>query len=440
MVSEQHIIQQLKIIDPPKFESMICNLLHQGAFPEIVHQNASIIPYGINMEKARTRKSSPRSDAELIISGLNVESSVQGDWKSKFKDAIKKNKNQPIKNFVFGTNQDVGSRTIKSDGKDIDAVEYGQNNLNCENCFIIDQQTLVIKLQNPKFFYIRREFLNIPEDFLCSVERYKNILKNNNSLVCNVSKSKIESYVNFLTDKLIFDPKQIILLHSDKYFALLHAIAVWASGQTKKDSKNILSQSLCFIKWPYSKVSLKNISNLEIMSNIPTIVFIWGAHEIENISDYLKFDIQNVMLVFICKSAFKDKVEGEFRGFRDTISIKDLYISEIDKREISTKEREKHQNKIDTIVSNLKECLLKCEALIYFYSPFRLNDPILKNKIVSILKINQTQLDQLFTLLKQNDLASKTGSILWLKQPIMAKKLLNDYISDGSFNIEEMII
>ena len=51
MVSEQQIIQQLKIIDPYRFEWMISNLLHQGAFPEIVDQNASIVSFGINIER-----------------------------------------------------------------------------------------------------------------------------------------------------------------------------------------------------------------------------------------------------------------------------------------------------------------------------------------------------------------------------------------------------
>jgi len=413
MVSDQHIIQQLKIIAPFKFESMICHLLHQGAFLDIVEKNASIIPYGINMEKARTRKSSPRSDAELIIRKLKIESSVQEDWKSKFKEVIKKNKGQPIKKIVFCTNQDTGSMEINVNRKKIDAIEYCRNNLNCEDCFVINQQSLVLALQTPEFFHIRRNFLNIPEDFFCSVEGYKDILKNSSSLACNVSKS---------------------------YFALLHAIAVWALGQNKKDSTNTLSQSLCFIKWPYSRASLKNISDLEIKSNIPTIVFIWGAHEIKEPSDYLKFNKLNVMLVFICKSAFKDKVVEKLRKSGSLISIKDLYISGIGEEEVSSKECVTHERKIYTLVSSLKEQLKKCEALIYFYSPFYLDDPKLINKIRSILKINKTQLNQLFKLLVQSNLASRTGNILWLKQPIIARKLLNDYIDDGTFHIEEMII
>lgn len=438
MVLDEHIIQKLKKIDPAKFEQMICHLLNRGAFTEIVHQNASVVSYGMNLEKARTRKSPKRSDAELSIPGVKIEFSVSEDWKSKFKRDVQKNKDQPINKFGFYTNQDVKNKEINIDGKRIDAEEYGRNILNCESCFIFGLQDLVFKLQIPEFFYIRRQFLNIPEDFFCSVERYKNILENHNSLAYNESKSEIESCLNFLTHELIFDPKQIVLLHNNKYLALLHAIAVWASGQTKKDSKNILSQSLCFIKWPYNVENLKNISESEIKSNIPTIIFIWGANEIDKPSGYLKFDIDNVMLVFICKSTFKDEVIEKLRKFNDLISIKDLYIPEIGEEEVSSRGYVAHEHKIDTLISSLKEQLKKCEALIYFYSPFYTNESILKRKISSILKINLAQLDQLFTLLIQNDLASKTGRILWLIQPIMAKKLLNDYINDGSFNIEEM--
>ena len=442
MISEQHIIQKLKIIDQYNFESMIDSLLHQGAFPEIVNQNASLQPYGVNMENRRTRKSFPRADTELITHSLKVESSVQVNWKSKFKEVIENNKGQSIEKFVFCTNQDIHSAEINIDGKNIKAEEYGRNNLNCKNCFVIDKQSLILILQNPAFFHIRRNFLDIPEDFFCSVEGYKRILQQNSSLALesNFPQSKIRRYANILSDKLIFEPKQIILLHNDDYLALLHSIAEWASGQVKKDSPNTLSQELCFIRWPQNGINLENIITSEINEKIATIVFIWGAHEIQTLSEYLMLNKKNVMLVLVCKSAFKDRVYDKLGSFGGSISIQDLFISEIDNREVSTKEHEMHQHKIDTLVESLKEYIKKCEALIYFYSPFYPDDSKLKNKIGSILKINQAQLDQLFILLKQNNLASKTGGILWLKQPIIAKKLLNDYINDGTFNIEEMVI
>ncbi len=440
MVSEQQIIQKLKIIDQYKFEWMISNLFHQGAFPGIVEQNASIVPFGVSTEKERTRKSFPRSDAELITGEVKIESSVQVDWKSKFKEVIENNKGQPIKKFVFCTNQDIKSKQINIDKKKVDAEEYGRNNLNCKDCFVIGQQMLILILKNPAFFYIRRNFLNILNDFFCSVEEYKSILKQNSSLECNLSQSEIEQYVNILSDRLTFDPKKTILLHNDEYLTLLNTIAVWASGQVKKDFPNTLSQDFCFIRWPQSIISLENISTSEIDERIATIVFIWGAHKIENLSEYLMFNKQNVMLVFVCPSVFKDKVYEKIIDFGGSISTQDLCISEIDKRGVSTKESEAHKQKISTVVRNLRELLLKCEALIYFYSPFYPSDTELKKKISSILKINQIQLNQLFTLLLQNNLASITGKILWLKQPIIAKELLNDYINNGTFHIEEMVI
>lgn len=301
-------------------------------------------------------------------------------------------------------------------------------------------ETIDFNTAKPSIFFIRRNFLNIPEDFFCSVEEYKSVLKKNNSLVCNVSKSKIKLYANILSNKLTFDHKKTILLNNDDYITLLHTIAIWASMQVEKYYPKAMSQDLCFIKWPYSRVNLDNMSIIEINDKIPTILFIWGAHEIENLYDFRIFNKQNVMLVFIYKSAFRDQVHDKLRDFGSLNSIQDLYISEIDEREISTKERERHRHKINTVVRSLTDRLLKCEALIYFYSPFYTDDPKLKNKIGSILKINQTQLNQLFKLLLQNNFASKIGEILWLKQPIIAKELLNDYINDGTFNIEEMVI
>ncbi len=439
MVSDQQIIQKLKTIDSCRFELMIDNLFHQGAFPEIVNSNASIEIFGVNVEKERTRKSSLRSDAELITGEVKIESSTQENWQLKLKEVIKKNKDRVIKKFVFCTNQDTGSKQISVNRKSIDADEYCRKNLHCNDCFIIGQQILVLQLQNPIFFYIRRNFLNISEDFFYSVEGYKNVLNQNSSLVCSVDQSEIERYAKVLSDNLTFDPAQTILLHNDDYITLLHTIAALGCQQINNDLQNTISQDLCFIKWPQNRVNLENVSTSEVNDSIPTIVFIWGAHEISNLSEYLMFNKQKAMLIFVCKSAFKDDVQNKIKNFGGSITIQDLYISEIDKREVSTDERETHKQKINTVVETLTEILLKYEALVYFYSPFYTDDSGVKKKIRSVLQIDQNKLNSLNKLLLQNDLASITGRILWLKQPVIAKELLNDYLDNKTLNIDDLI-
>lgn len=439
MVTDQQIIQKLKTIDQYKFESMVNNLLHQGAFPEIVDINSSLEPFGVNIEKERTRKSSPRSDAELITGEVKIESSVQENWQTKIKEIITNN-NATMKKFAFFTNQDVGSKQISIDRKNVDAENYCQNKLKCESCFVIGQQAITLKLQNPSFFYLRRNFLNIPADFFYSVGGYKDVLGQNSSLICNINKSEVDKYAKILSSQLSFDPSRVVLLHNDDYITLLHAIATSVSEQITEEADESMSQDFCFIKWPQNRMNLENIGTSEINDDIATTIFIWGAHEISNISEYLMFNKSKVMLVFVCKSAFKNDVENKLKNFGGSISIYDLYISEIDKREVSTDEREKHRLKVNTLVETLSELLLKYEALVYFYSPFYLNNSEVKRKIRNVLQINQKQLDQFNDLLLKSDLASMTGRILWLKQPVIAKESLSNYLDSGIFNIEDLVI
>jgi len=158
MVTDQQIIQKLKTIDQYGFESLVNNLLQQGAFPEVLNNDASVEPFGVNIEKERTRKSSPKSDTESITGDIKVESSVQANWESKLKEVVEKHKNQTINKFVFFTNQDTSSKQISVGGKNMDADEYCRNGLGCQSCYVIGQQILALQLQNPAFFYKEKFF------------------------------------------------------------------------------------------------------------------------------------------------------------------------------------------------------------------------------------------------------------------------------------------
>lgn len=439
MTSEDQIVQKLNTIEQYNFELMVNNLLYQGAFHEIVDEHALIESFGINIEKRRTIKSRPRADAELTLKGIVIESSTQKDWRSKLKELLEKNKGRKINKFVFCTNQDTGTKEIKVDGKTLDAEKYCCESLRCESCFIIGQKAIVLPLQDPRFFYIRRNFLNIPDDFFYSATNYRSLLKNNDSLVCEVKNSEIERYSNILSDKLTFDPNYIVLLFNDDYITLLHTIGMFGYKRIASESQRVITIDLCFIRWPQRVVNFDNVSVTEINDHIPTVIFVWGAHNISNISEFLMFNKRNVMLVFVCQLVFKEKVLDELRNFRGHIQIQEIHIFEIDQRQVSVDEQEIHRRKIHCLVEDLTELSLMYEALIYLYSPFFLNDRERKKRVRKILGINQSQVDQLNNLLLNNDLASVTGRILWLKQPIVAKDLLKNYIEKNIFPIDNLM-
>lgn len=285
MVTDQQIITSLTTISGYDLEVLANNLLAQHAFPEIT---ATFEPLGINLEKARTRKSPSRADTESIDGSYKAEVSVKEDWQDKLKEDIKKNVGRVSDTFIFFTNQDVGNKQIIVDGEQIDAEDYATLQLGCKKSFIIGRQALALLLQNPAFFYIRRNILQITGDLFVSIDQFKKIIRENTGLASSVEEEKIEEYAGVLFNELKFDSKRIVLLHNDDYITLLHTIAAWGVRfETKSDDK-IIDQVLCFIRYPQYH-NLEVISNNEINDAIQTVLFIWGADNIPNVSEYLRF-------------------------------------------------------------------------------------------------------------------------------------------------------
>lgn len=152
------------------------------------------------------------------------------------------------------------------------------------------------------------------------------------------------------------------------------------------------------------------------------------------------FNKRNAMLVFVFKSGFEQCIAEELHASGTHLLLQTLHMPAIDGQKITPDEQKSHKRKIATIAADLINLLLRYEALIYFYSPLYSDDLATKRKMRNILKIKQTQAKQLEDLLLQNDLASMTGKILWLKQPVVAKVLLRDYIDQNIFPIDDLMV
>lgn len=433
---QEQIIQRLKTIDQYHFEAMVNNLLHQGAFPEIANEDASVEQFGINIEKKRTIRSAPRADAEIRLQGIKIESSTQEDWSGKLNEVLQKNKGKSIGFFAFFTNQDTGTKQIRINGKSIDAEEYSTTELGCKKSWIIGQKDLVLRMQNPKYFSIRRNCLSIPADFFCSAREYSEILGKNPSLECETNKSDLERYAGMLKDRLSFDSSSIVLLNNNDYITLLHVVGFLAVNLIEEHSQDL---DFCFIRWPQKYTNTASIDSSEVGTEIPTFMVVWGAHEIDNLSEFLRFNTENVMMVFVTQTGFKEEVRGRLESSKGNIHVEEVSIGDIDKRPVEPDEKAKHQEKIKTVVQELLDLMLRYEALVYFYSPFNLDDQQKIDKIMAVLHINIGELDQLRELLIKSDLAAITGRILWLKQPVVAKELLNDFINKDAISVSSLV-
>lgn len=132
-------------------------------------------------------------------------------------------------------------------------------------------------------------------------------------------------------------------------------------------------------------------------------------------------------------------MRGRLESSRGNIRVEEVSVEAIDERLVRPEDKAKHQEKIKTIVQELLDLMLRYEALIYFYSPFNLDDQQKISKVMAILHIDDAKLDQLRELLIKADLAAITGRILWLKQPIVAKELLNDLINEDAISVSSLV-
>ena len=239
-----------------------------------------------------------------------------------------------------------------------------------------------------------------------------------------------------IEEMVSFDPTCVTLLHNHDYMTLLHAVAVWASLEMKEA---IDSLDICFIRWPQQNIDTSRIDPSELNSLVRTFLIIWGAEEIENLAELLKFAASNIMVVLVTKTDLKPTVRKRIDTFLGAMRVEEVSIKEIDERVAEPSEKKKHQEKIESIANELVGLMLKLEALLYFYSPFTLDDAEKIKRVMKVLKVDESGLSHLREVLVKNDLAAITGRIIWLKQPLVAKGLLKEYIDNGTISIDDLM-
>lgn len=442
MIKRSDIINGLNTIDQADFEHLINLLLDQGAFPDVMEENLFLEPFGINLKKHRTRKSPTRGDAELKSRGIIIEKSVNEDWGAKFKKDIAKNKGKSCKKFVFCTNQDANDKKIKfKKGNSIDYRDYCRGELGKSvECYIISQDEIVIRLENPKYFCIRRNILNIEGDFFCKPLTFLSNIQNNPNFQTKIDKKVLEEYAEELDKELILRPNSVFIVHNNDYRALLHSVGIWASHKIDSliDSENV-RRDYCFVEWSYQNCDLRGVDSKEISDEVESVIIIWDAHSIENLHDYTKFLKPNVSMVFVTETSLKDSnVLSQLNDYLK-IPISEVHIDSIDLREVTKEEITQHESMIQNALDNEKTLMLKYESLIYFYSPVYLDKEEIMEKISHILNISMDKAIDLKNQLLKNDLAGVTGNIFWLKHSKVAKSNLDRFIGEGLFKIEDLI-
>jgi hypothetical protein len=444
MTTDADIGVKLQHIDQVVFSKLVSDLVYAGAYKEIVDEYSLVEAFGTSVEKERTIASAPFGDVEVRSSGLLIECSVDEEWKDKIKQDLKKytKRKGEYRKIAFFTNQLAGTKQIKIGGKgakNIDITEYVKSQTDCEECFLVDRRDLIQVLQQPKFFHIRRKYLAIESDFFVNPTSYLNEIKSNAAFSSVVEAPLLEGYVKELGTHVTFSPGGIYVIYNDEYGALLQTIGVWAEKEfLKNEGEVVIKRDYVFINHPQR---YNRNADAEISKNVETFIVIWGANSIENIVDYLMLNKQNTTLIFVCKQGFEDlNVIAPLQASGGTVNPKKISIASIDTRTITEEDVLVHEQKISSYVEDTSKLLKKMEALVYYYSPLDMEDASIKEKMIKALNINETQFLAMKEHLVKSNLAGVTGTILWLQQPGIAKKLFEKMLDDGTFNLLDLYI
>lgn len=439
MITEAQIGDKLRTIDQYRLERLVTHLLYQGAFSDIVQPHSFIQSFGTNPDKERTIKSPGHADAELRNLGVHIESSVNEGWSGKFVRDVEKNRGRPIKVFIFCTNQNTGSNHIRVDGFEGTAEQYGRDQLACETCFIMGRNELRYPLQEPQFSHLRRQFLDIPEEHFHPPARFLQSIRLNPGYRTSVEEIRLQAYGAEVGAALSFSPDELTILHSDDYITLLHALGLWADAESERQKEQAITMDHCFINWPAPVAALQDVDQRELSPEVDSFLYVWGANDITNLSEYLKFWRDGVSLVFVTPTAFKEEVARRLNSSGTAFSPRYVTLPSLDRRSVDLREVAEHEGKLRSFMEAALDHLKQLEALVYFYSPVRLSDPHIRTKMCGVMSIEEERFSQLTNLLVQSEVAAITGEIIWLKEPGVAKKLLDDFITRGVFPIESLV-
>lgn len=177
-------------------------------------------------------------------------------------------------------------------------------------------------------------------------------------------------------------------------------------------------------------------------------MYIWEAQAIDNLSDYLKFWRDRVSLVFVTKSIYKDDLGRRLNSSGASFSLRYAILPSLDPRSVEVqelteeeeiKELNEHDGKLRSFMEAELDHLKRLEALIFFYTPVYRTNEQTRRKMCTVMGIEESRLSHLTDNLVQSKVAAVTGNIIWLRQPGVAKKLLDDFITRGVFPVESLV-
>ena len=478
------IIKALENIDSASSHGLCDDLIYAGALlPELKHNAPDSA--GWNPAKHHTI-SSPADNAIELEGGLCVlEYSREENWVRKLKSDVKSiqqwadKESHVLVRFVFITTRDIGSKELDDgEGNMLSPREYIRKKLCRFNvqANVFGQKSLLVALQNSDYFYIRRRWLNISDDYFQSLKSFelyhiKQAQDRHIYLEKFVETSSRKQSINALEEFVVQADVRVLLIHSQGGIGKTRFV-LEALKRVKEWAGNI---DVLFNQ----RRRHTNVDEVipEISEDQESLIVIDDAHILDNLVEFKKILLKKnrAKLVLITRSTAKESVEQEI-GY----PVKEIELNSLD-RESSIEllrinldtslldQPLKHAARIcegnpllvgitahlinagvvqslgdlktdDLVKSYFKEILndlrgrvaLNCYqlylALLFLLKPFSANDAETRSLIRKLVDINEWQEGFLLTDLEECAVLERHGDTLWLYPD-----LLGEYLVETTF-------
>ena len=312
------IIKALENIDAASLHGLCDDLVYAGAL--ITDLKGKLIrPKGWNPGKHHTIPS--RADAIIELDeGLCVlEYSRQENWDNKLKDDVEsvrkltEETGQRLARFIFITTRDTGNRKIGRSEERLTPEEYIRKEFPQFSVepHVFGQNDLLIPLQNSDYFYIRRRWLNIPEDYFLSLESFKSYHINQAQdrhiyLKAFVPGTSREESIKALDNFASKTDARVLLIHSQGGIGKTRFVLESLIKRVKEQDENI---DILFNKRQRNVNVDEAIS--EISEDRKSIFVLDDAHLIDNLTDFSRIlsERSHAKLILISRSTASESVK-----------------------------------------------------------------------------------------------------------------------------------
>ena len=312
------IIKALENIDAASLHGLCDDLVYAGALiPNL--KGKLIRPKGWNPGKHHTIPSPADSIIELDEDLCVFEYSRREDWDNKLKDDVESIKqwteqtSQTLARFIFITPRDIGDQKIGRGEERLTPEEYIRKEFPHFNiqAYVFGQKDLLVPLQNSDYFYIRRRWLNIPEDYFLSLESFESYHINQAQdrhiyLKTYVPGTGRDESVEALENFAIQTDKRVLVIHSQGGIGKTRFV-LESLKRVKKQAENI---DIMFNK----KQTYVDVGQVipEISADQESLIVLDDAHQIDNLTDFSRLLSERSLakLILITRSTASESIEG----------------------------------------------------------------------------------------------------------------------------------